>query len=709
MGREMLTMAARIEGVSLPWVGLTKLSDMGLHLQAVLEALPQMAAMVHGGGAVQANSRWRQFFGDRRDGSSRHWLARVHVQERALAWAAWQAFLTVGHAPAFECRLIDRQGKPDWFEVRLGSAGMQAPLRAVTLTDVSARHRLHQSLEQDIQRQDRMLDASVDCIKLINLDGTLRHMNRSGCLALGVPVNERDFGMAWLELLPPEIRSKGRRALAQAVQGRKARFAGKSVLEGQKPQYWDNILTPMLDADGQVNGILCVSRDVTRQQEAELRLRIACDVDELTGLPNRRSFNRRLRQSIQRQRDRGGSLGLMIIDLDHFKHVNDTKGHPAGDHLLRVLSKRLLGLVPEGALVTRLGGDEFAILVEDADDADVLMMAAEKISLLSDAPVNYAGQVINTGLSIGCAVFPRDARDPAGLMKAADTALNDLKANGRGGVRMYCRRLMAIAELAANQRLVARQLVRDGSVLPYYQPKVDLHDGTVLGYEALLRWQRPGSDGVEPHCRLDEAFRDYELASRLAELMHLQVLADIASWQAQGLRMVPVAINAAPVEFMRDDFAENLLERMLRFGVDPGLVELEVTEQVLSDRGSAFVARALRVLKAAGMRIALDDFGTGHSSLAHLRDYPIDTLKIDRSFIARMAQEPSIRAIVEAVGTLGPSLRLELVAEGVETVEQREILLQAGYRIGQGFLYDGAIKAADVALRLAGRGWPMPA
>ena len=686
-----------------PSPGRGRLADLYVQLQAVLDALPQMAAMVHDGVPVQANLRWREFFGsDAALGSSRDWLERVHADERVQAIVAWREFLLHGHAPAFECRLQDEGGVEHWFEVRLGSPGAEVPLQAVTMTDVSARRHLRQSLEQSLDLQDRMLDASMDCIQVINIDGSVRHMNRSGCLASGLPRDERAFGMQWTDLLPAAFRQKGRRALAQAASGRAARFAGQTGSEGAPAQFWDNILTPMFDALGQVNGILCVSRDVSRQQHAERRLRIACEIDELTGLPNRRSFNRRLRISLQRQRECNGTLGLMIIDLDHFKHVNDTLGHSAGDHLLRVLAKRVAGHVSDTALVTRLGGDEFAVVLEDIAGEAELLQVAEGISVLAESSVTYAGQVINTGMSIGCAMYPRDARDPAELLKAADTALNDLKANGRGGVRLYSRRLMAIAELAANQRLMARQLVRDGGVVPHYQPKVNLQDGRVVGYEALLRWPCGEDKRMGEDCQLDEAFRDYDLASRLAESMHLQVLADICAWQAQGLEVLPIAINAAPVEFLRDDFAETLLEKLQRFDVDPVLIELEVTEQVLTDRGSAFVARALGLLKDAGMRIALDDFGTGHSSLAHLRDYPIDVLKIDRSFVARMVDEPSIRAIVEAVGKLGPSLRLDLVAEGVENASQRQILIEAGYRIGQGFLYDRAVDAAQVAQRLQG-------
>ena len=684
-----------------PSPGRGRLADLYVQLQAVLDALPQMAAMIHDGVPVQANLRWRQFFGDDAAlGSSREWLARVHVGERGQAIGAWREFLQHGHAPAFECRLQDEFGAEHWFEVRLGSPGAEVPLQAVTMTDVSARRSLRHALEESLDLQDRMLDASLDCIAVINIDGSVRHMNRSGCLVAGLLLGERTFGMQWTDLLPAAFQKKGQRALSMASSGRPARFAGQTGAEGAQPQFWDNILTPMFDGNGGVNGVLCVSRDVSRQQQAEQRLRIACEIDELTGLPNRRSFNRRLRNSLQRQRGRSGTLGLMIIDLDHFKHVNDTLGHPAGDHLLRVLAKRVAAQVSGTTTVARLGGDEFAVVLEDVAGEAELLQIAGCISLLAESSVTYAGQVISTGMSIGCALYPRDAQEPAELLKAADTALNDLKANGRGGVRLYSRRLMAIAELAANQRLKARQLVRDGGVVPHYQPKVNLQDGHVVGYEALLRWPCAEDNAMGKACLLDEAFRDYELASRLAELMHLQVLADICAWQAQGLQVPPIAINTAPVEFLRDDFAETLLEKLQRFDVDPTQIELEVTEQVLTDRGSAFVARALGLLKEAGMRIALDDFGTGHSSLAHLRDYPIDVLKIDRSFVARMVDEPSIRAIVEAVGKLGPSLRLDLVAEGVESASQRQILIEAGYRIGQGFLYDQAVNASQVAQRL---------
>jgi diguanylate cyclase (GGDEF)-like protein len=694
-------LSARRKGALRAGPSTRSAAQGGLSAQDVIDSLPHMAAALDARGQLLAgNPRWQALFGAAPgNGSLRPLLRLLDADVRGQVLQAARTVATTGSTPALRVRL--RQGRvPPLVELRVSRNADQDGHWVLQLAASSTP--AENSLQSRFEQHDSMLAASVDCIKLLNPDGTVRHMNRSGCLALGVPVDEQAFGMPWLELLPPEIRRQGRRALAVAVTGRNARFAGKSVIAGSAPQYWDNLLTPMCDEAGQVSGILCVSRDVTAQREAELRLRQASEIDELTGLPNRRTFKQRLRSASARCRANGGHLGLMMIDLDHFKHVNDTLGHPAGDHLLRVLARRLDTLVGERGLVTRLGGDEFAVLLADIAGEQALLALAEQVSQLADSPVTYGGKVINGGMSIGCAVFPRDGRDAASLMRAADTALNDIKANGRGGVRMYCTRLQDIAEAAASQRLLARELVREGRVVPYYQPKVRLHNGGVVGYEALLRWQSVNGQVLEQGCELDEAFGDYELAVRLAEHMHNQVFADMARWGQDGLQVLPVAINASPVEFMRDDFAERLLERLRHFGVAPSLLEVEITEQVLADRGSAYVVRALRKLKQAGVRIALDDFGTGHSSLAHLGDYPIDCLKIDRSFIRRMQAEPAIRAIVAAVATLGPSLQLDLVAEGVEHEHQRLMLIEAGCLLGQGFLYSPAVSSADVAVRLAG-------
>lgn len=455
----------------------------------------------------------------------------------------------------------------------------------------------------------------------------------------------------------------------------------------------------MKDDQGRTTSILCVSRDVTLQREAQLRLKVASEVDALTELLNRRAMKSRLNRAVTRARQTGSRVGLLLIDLDHFKNVNDTLGHPAGDHLLRVLSRRVKSNLPASTTIGRLGGDEFAVLIEDVGDEQQVVGIAHQILKQIVAPITHSGRVINGGMSMGGALFPRDAWDASGLMACADTALNDLKAGGRGGIRMFSDRMTQAAQHAASQLNLARQIIRNRVVEPWYQPKVLLADGSLIGFEALLRWRDP--DGtIHLPGSVAEAFKDYELASGLASQMHDRILADMVAWRDRGLPLLPISINAAPVEFMRDDFAVRLLQRLDAHGIAPELIEIEVTEHILLERGAEFVANALRVLKANGVRISLDDFGTGHSSFAHLRDYPVDNVKIDRSFVMRMNGEPTILAIVEAISRLGPALAIDVIAEGVETDRQRETLASAGCRFGQGFLFDRALSAEAVIARL---------
>ena len=662
---------------------------------AALDALPLLICVIDQWGDTQfSNAAWQEFTGmGASQSASLDWRQCLHAEDLPHVEPLWQQALQTGASFQGEYRLRHHSGAWRW---ALLSARRQQDARDgsshwyLSAMDVNDRVLAQQDLYRSVGMQKNMLDVSVDCIKILHPDGTLAHMNKSGCVALGVSPDS-GFGQRWLSLLPEEFRAKGQRALNAALKGKNARFAGMSVVPGQVPQHWDNILTPVIGPDGKTRNILCVSRDVSLQREAEQRLRHSSERDELTGLPNRRCFNQSLKRALTAARDAGQCVGLMLLDLDHFKHVNDTLGHPAGDHLLRVLSRRLQNCLPDNAMVARLGGDEFAVIVERITDEQQLHELALKVSRQIEAPISYSRKIINGGMSIGCALYPRDAREAAVLMQGADTALNDLKAGGRGGVRMFNTRIMRATEQAAAQLERAREIVRSDAVQPHYQPKVRLDNGQVVGFEALLRWK--SDQGLQFPGTVWAAFQDYELATRLGDVMRTKVLADMLAWREAGLELLPVSLNAAPVEFLRDDYAERLLAQVDEAGLSPRLLEVEVTEHMLGERGSEYVIRALKLLKSRGVRIALDDFGTGQSSLAHLRDYPVDCLKMDSDFVRRICEESNILAIVKTVGHLGPSLSLDLVAEGVETELQRRMLQVAGYEIGQGFLFGAATDA----------------
>ena len=368
-------------------------------LQILIQHMPQLA-WLQGSATDTAywSQSWQDWAGaDQLLAAGPDWTCQLHPDDSLVIHTLWQQTRSSEQSePAFACdvRLRHHSGQYRWCRVQARSMRVmdeEQPVWLLSAVDIHDRVDHEHSLQESMLAQTRMLDVSVDCIKIIRPDGSLSHMNRSGCLALGV-APDSGFGMQWLNLLPPEIRQRGKRALRLAVGGKNARFDGMSVIPGQKPQYWDNILTPIKTADGSTSGILCVSRDITLQRSAELQMRDASELDDLTGLPNRRAFKGKVKQIIKHSRENHLQFGVMLLDLDHFKHINDTLGHVAGDHLLRVLSRRLASLLPASSVLARLGGDEFAIAIRHiADETDLLNLAEivrQQINAPSPMPAN---------------------------------------------------------------------------------------------------------------------------------------------------------------------------------------------------------------------------------------------------------------------------------------------------------------------------------
>lgn len=665
-------------------------------LKFAFDLLPHLV-WVTGVTVSYANSALKQYIGvENNDIPENEWMKFIHPEDAEHIYNLWTHAQKTGQKFEKECRIKNvHTSEYEWFLLLAKSMSSHTvDLNwMVTCTNINERAALLRETSDMLRAHTDMLDVSVDCIKIVRPNGTVSHMNRSGCLALLGREREKKFGMKWLDLLPPEVRNKGQKAINDAIKGKNGRFAGMSGI-GEGRQYWDNILTPVINENGETTSILCVSRDVTLQKIAEDKLRVSSEIDELTGLMNRRSFKKALKMSILQAREAKKIVGMILIDLDHFKHINDTLGHPAGDHLLKILSKRLANCLNDNAYVARLGGDEFAIIISHMSDAEEMHQVAAKVLQQLDAPITYLGKLINGGMSMGGAIYPTDAKDFLGLMKCADTALNDLKDRGRGGFRRFSHEMYEVTALRAQQLDTARDILRGNLIEPFYQPKVRLDTRELIGFEALLRW-RDAEGVVCLPSTIVEAFNDYELASKITETMQTRIFQDIAMWLKQGIDVVPISINASPVEFMRDNYAEKLLKRLSTYQIPHHLVEIEITEHMLAERGYEYVIRALKKMKNAGVRIALDDFGTGHSSFTHLRDYPVDCLKIDCGFVNRMNEEKSINAIVEGIAKLGPILSLDIIAEGIETDLQLQSLQAVGCNMGQGFLFSRAICADD--------------
>jgi len=658
------------------------------------------------GRATLVNARYCEILGRTADEIRQCQLAD-YTHPDDLAWNHQVLFANKDDGTPFqvEKRYIRPDGTIVFCRVSVSfvlDAANQIECSVIVAEDISDMKRAEAELRASELLYRSVLEASADCIEIISPDQRLELMNTPGLAVRGIENFDEIRGSAWSSLWPADSRPLVEAAFAEAAVGRTARFSAQCPTGSGMPRWCDVMVSPMFDDHGRVSKILSISRDITAQRDVDAQIKWASEHDALTGLANRSAFEAHLQGAIARATLADTQVGLLLIDLDHFKHVNDTLGHAAGDRFLAEFGLRLQQSLGPAGLVARLGGDEFALVLEGGATPLNMLVAGDSILERLQQPIVIDGRVMAAGASIGGAVFPRDGDSANELFNNADTALYALKESGRGGTRMFHQHMRQHAQVISSQLSLARNAIAARSIEPHYQQKIDLRSGGIAGFEALLRWRHVRC-GIQYPATLAESFKDYDLASKIGELMQCQVFGDVRHWLDVGLPIGYVAINAAPVEFLRDDFAERMLARMDHYGLPPDLIELEITEHVFLARGSDYVTRALKVLSRAGVRIALDDFGTGYSSLSHLRDFPVDVVKIDRSFIERITIDHEVRAIVSAVVDLAKSLHIEVVAEGIETAEQQDLLVGYGCTMGQGFLFGEPIPASEVAT-LFGRG-----
>ena len=447
--------------------------------------------------------------------------------------------------------------------------------------------------------------------------------------------------------------------------------------------------------DNQWRRIIMTARDVTEEKTAEQRVRWSANHDALTRLANRVQFQEKLDQAVGVAREGDLAVGILVLDLDHFKQVNDTLGHDVGDALLKMIADRLRDVARVGDTVARLGGDEFAIVVPELRSELDLLQLSRRIQERMRDPFVHQGRILDCRVSSGAAIFPVHGGKTEELLKNADMALYAAKAAGRATMMMFEPQMRDDIQRRMAMVQQARSALRDDRVVPYYQPKLDLDSGTVEGFEALLRWRMPNARIGLP-AALEAAFEDLEVAAAISDRMIERVIGDMRRWLDRGTPFQHVAVNASAAEFRRDNFAERVLEQLRRAEIPTHCFQLEVTETVFLGRGAEYVHRALALLSAQGVKIALDDFGTGYASLRHLKQFPVDIIKIDRSFVRDMEIDTGDEAIVRAVINLGRSLGISVVAEGIEAASQAARLLDLGCDFGQGFAFSPAVGATRV-------------
>jgi diguanylate cyclase (GGDEF)-like protein/PAS domain S-box-containing protein len=451
--------------------------------------------------------------------------------------------------------------------------------------------------------------------------------------------------------------------------------------------------------DAAVEGIALTTRDVTERKDLEERLRHQAFHDPLTGLANRALFMDRIRLAQTRSEATGAPLAVLFLDLDNLKTVNDSCGHEGGDSLLVAVGKRLEACVRHGDTVARLSGDEFAILLEGADSCRQAPRLADRVLASLREPVYINDRLLHTGVSIGIATTSTCTDGGPELLQAADVAMYAAKTKGKGQYEVFRASHHSTHIDREQLRADLQQAFDEEQLVLHYQPIVDLTDGRVRGFEALLRWQHPVR-GLVPPSEFIPVAEASGLIVPIGRWVLEEACRQASSWQLGGApRPVHMSVNVSAFQFQHPDLVDDVETALRRAGLDNALLTLEITETLLLQNTNTTM-RKLEHLKALGVRMALDDFGTGYSSLSYLRRFPIDTLKMDKSFVDGVPASSEDCAVARAIVQLGHTLHLEVVAEGVEIPEQVEGLVSLGCRFGQGYHFAPALPALEAGTLL---------
>ena len=434
----------------------------------------------------------------------------------------------------------------------------------------------------------------------------------------------------------------------------------------------------------QIVGRVWSFRDITERRQAETRLAYMANYDSVTGLPNRHLLRERLDRAIKHEARSHRHLAIMFLDLDNFKSINDTLGHDVGDRVLQVVANRLLACLRESDTVARIGGDEFTVLVEDMTTMESIAALAQQIIDSLSLPFPLDGREMFCTVSVGIAIYPDDSESLDGLMKSADSAMYRAKEQGRNTYRFFTEDMhrRAYERLLLENRL--RGALKRGEFQLHYQPQIDVASGATVGIEALLRWNDE-ERGLVPPVEFIGVLEDTGMIVEVGHWVLEEACAFNQSLREIGLPPIRVAVNISPRQFRQKGLVESIRQILSNTGLGAEYLDLEITESVLVDAVDA--PDVLERLSGMGVRLSIDDFGTGYSSLSYLKRFPIDTLKIDRSFVRDIMTDSDDAAITVAIIALSRSLRLKVLAEGVETAEQLASLRHHGCDEIQGFLY----------------------
>ena len=544
------------------------------------------------------------------------------------------------------------------------------------------------------QKNAALLKAIPDGIFLVNSAGAIAHCFSpiDGLIRASA---EPAASHSLFSLMPLAKRGQAMDCLSSALRGEPAVFEFSADRDSRPMRHFECRYLP--NVGGQV---LAIIRDITARKETDARIHRLAYFDALTGLPNREWMRDYLTQAVAEARRRHKHLALLYVDLDQFKRINDTLGHGTGDALLRQVAERLQGAVDQigGGVqgqIARMGGDEFMLALTGLSDPMQAEQMAQLILTAHAAPYLQASYELVVTSSIGIAKFPEHGDDVQSLLKNAEAAMYEAKTSGRNQMRAYDGAVNARALKRLSLEMELRRAVEDSSLEVYYQPKYHARSLALMGGEALLRWFHP-ERGQIPTADFIAVAEETGLIGDIGKWTMQRVCRDLRQWRADGLTLPRIAVNVSGRDFLHPEALLRLSDAVSRAELSPALFELELTEGVLMQDAEAG-RRSLLSLKEFGFALAVDDFGTGYCSLNYLKRFPLDTLKIDRSFVADITENPDDAAIVRAIIALGHSLDLKIVAEGVTSPAQLKFLQAEGCDAIQGFLMSPAIRAAAFA------------
>lgn len=558
-------------------------------------------------------------------------------------------------------------------------------------SDITARKQMEDELKRSEEKYRIIAENTSDIISIINLDGEFLYLSPSHKRVWEHTVPDEEIHNLF-EWIVEDDRDIFAYAIQHAFSTRKEYMVECRINTQRNDVIWtESKINPIMDEEGNVTRLLLITRDVTDRKQSEETIHHLAYHDALTDLPNRRMYVQQLSKEMMQAKRFQSSLAVLFLDLDRFKDVNDSFGHDVGDMLLIEASKRLQACLKPGDVVARLGGDEFTIMQNQLLDRNEATALAEQIMYQLQRPFELDGHVFNVSCSIGIALYPQDGDNPEDLLKRADTALYTVKSRGKNGYDFFDPSMEAKSLERILMENEMRKAIEQEQFQIYYQPKIDIATSAMTGMEALVRWVHPEL-GIIPPNRFIPIAEETGMILALGEWILKQACKQNKNWHDQGYTL-KVSVNLSARQIYQKDLVEMIKDILQETKLSPHWLELEITESIFVKMEEA--TAVLQQIRDIGIQISIDDFGTGYSSFSYIKSLPVDTIKIDASFIRDIHHNQESQAIVKAIVTIAQSLNMNVIAEGIELHDQVAALKENGCDHGQGYLFSKPLPTDD--------------